>query len=100
MTGDRIRSLRESLNLSRAEFGEKLSVSADVVNNWERNRVTITGSTIKLISLVYHVHELWLETGEGPMYEETPKEYVESLIAEHDLGPGGTDADASAAPVL
>lgn len=89
MIGDRIRELRDGLNMSRAEFGEKLSVSADVVNNWERNRVTFTGSTIKLISLVYHVREEWLRTGEGPMYEETPKEYVESLIEKHNLGPGG-----------
>lgn len=89
MTGDRIRELREGLKLSRAEFGERLSVSADVVNNWERNRVAFTGSNIKLISLVYNVREEWLRTGEGPMYEETPKEYVESLIEKHNLGPGG-----------
>lgn len=89
MTGDRIRSLRESLNLSRAEFGEKLSVSSDVVNNWERNRVTITGSSIRLISLVYHVREAWLETGEGEMFQETAQSYVEKLIAQHDMGPGG-----------
>lgn len=89
MTGDRIRELREGLKLSRAEFGERLSVSADVVNNWERNRVAFTGSNIKLISLVYNVREEWLWTGEGPMYEETPKEYVESLIEKHNLGPGG-----------
>ena len=89
MIGDRIRSLREGLNLNRAEFGKNLSVSADVVNNWERNRVAFTGSNIKLISLVYHVREEWLRTGEGPMYEETPKEYVESLIEKHNLGPGG-----------
>jgi transcriptional regulator with XRE-family HTH domain len=34
-----IRSVRESLNLTQAEFAHKLGISSQTVNNWETGRV-------------------------------------------------------------
>lgn len=64
---DRIRQLRENLNMSRAAFGEKLGISGDVVNNMERGRIEIKEDRIKLICSIFDVNEAWLRTGEGDM---------------------------------
>lgn len=50
---ERIKLLRESLELSRAAFGKKLGISGDVVNNLERGRVEIKDDRIKLICSVF-----------------------------------------------
>lgn len=75
--------------MSQDAFGKTLGVSRSVVNNWERGVVEPTEMVILHFRNTFHVREEWLRTGEGPMYEETPKEYVESLIEKHNLGPGG-----------
>lgn len=70
MIGDNIRTLRAGLKLTRAEFGERLGVSGDVVNNLERGRVNPSDATINLICLTFGVNESWLRTGAGEMYSE------------------------------
>lgn len=89
MFSERVKALRKETGMSQDAFGKVLGVSRSVVNNWERGVVEPTEMVILHFRNTFHVSELWLRTGEGPMYEETPKEYVESLIVEHDLGPGG-----------
>lgn len=64
---ERIKEIRESLHLSRAEFGKILGVSGDVINNLERGRVEITDERIKLICSIMQINEKWLRTGEGDM---------------------------------
>lgn len=72
---ERIKFLRESLELSRAAFGEKLGISGDVVNNMERGRAEIREDRIKLICFVFDVNETWLRTGEGDPKKETDIEF-------------------------
>ena len=86
MLSSNIRFLREFLKLTRKEFGEKLGVSGDVVNNWERGRVAIGDIAIKSICSTYHIRESWLRTGEGEMEE---KDLFEDLVSAYDLGPAG-----------
>ena len=81
MIGDNISQLRASLKLSRAKFGEKLGVSGDVVNNWERNRVNITDAMIKLIGVTYQVSEDWLRTGDGEM--DAPTDDLQAFIEQY-----------------
>lgn len=85
----RVKALRKETGMSQDAFGKTLGVSRSVVNNWERGVVEPTEMVILHFRNTFHVREEWLRTGEGPMYEETPKEYVESLIEKHNLGPGG-----------
>lgn len=89
MFSERVKTLRKELGQSQAAFGEMIGVSRSVVNNWERGVVEPTEMVIRHFHNTFNVREEWLRTGEGPMYEETPKEYVESLIEKHNLGPGG-----------
>lgn len=70
---ERIKQIREYLEMSRSEFGKKLGVSGDVVNNLERGRVEIKEDRIKLICSVFDVDESWLRTGNGEMYQPSTK---------------------------
>lgn len=84
---ERIREIREYLKLSRNDFGERLGMSGDSINNLERGRVVIKDFIIKLISQEFNVDENWLRTGEGSMFileldEDTV--LVEQLLNEYD----------------
>lgn len=83
---ERIREIREYLKLSRNDFGERLGLSGDSINNLERGRVVIKDFIIKLISQEFNVDENWLRTGDGSMFtleldEDTM--LVEQLLNEY-----------------
>lgn len=65
---NRIKSIREALNMSQREFGEKLGVSRDVISNTEYGRVQPKELLIKHICQIYKVNEQWLQNGEGGMF--------------------------------
>ena len=79
---ERIRYIRETLNLSRASFGQRLGVSGDVINNLERGRVEIKEPMVKLICTVFNVREEWLRAGEGEMYSPEPVFSLDRFVAE------------------
>lgn len=69
---NRIKAVREALNMSQREFGENLGVSRDVISNLEYNRVEPKELFLRHICQQYKVNALWLQTGEGEMFEENP----------------------------
>lgn len=72
---ERIKYLRkEILNMTQDEFGEKMGVSRDVVNNMERGRVNIGEDRIKLICSVFSVSDKWLRNEEGEIRLEDCQE--------------------------
>lgn len=75
MLSDRIKAVREALNLSQREFGEKLGVSRDVISNMEYGRVPSKELLLRHLCRLYKVNEHWLQTGEGEMFQEDPEEY-------------------------
>ena len=66
----RIKELRQHLNLSQREFGERLGVSRGVLNNIESNVVEAKPLFIQHICSVYGVDPIWMETGEGEMFHK------------------------------
>lgn len=73
MTANRIKAVREALNLSQREFGEKLGVSRDVIGNIEYGRVPPKKLLLQHMCQLYKVNAHWLETGEGKMFDELQK---------------------------
>lgn len=73
MLSSRIKMIRESLQMSQREFGEKLGVSRDVISNLEYDRVQPKELLIRHICDLYNVNRKWMESGEGPMFCEEPK---------------------------
>ena len=74
----RIEEIRKHQKLSRADFGKRIGVSGDVINNLERGRVEAKEHILKLICLEFNINEEWLRTGEGEMF--LPKTMEEELI--------------------
>ena len=66
----RIKEVRQHLNLSQREFGERLGVSRGVLNNIESNVVEAKPLFIQHICSVYGVDPIWMETGEGEMFHK------------------------------
>ena len=84
---ERIRYLRrEVLHMTMDEFGEKICVSRDVINNMERNRLAHLEQKrylIRLMSLVFDVREEWLLTGDEPMQWPPPAFTFDRHLKEH-----------------
>jgi transcriptional regulator with XRE-family HTH domain len=81
---DRLRELREALNLSRVAFGERIGVSGDVINNLERGRVDMKELAVNLIVKTYNVSPEWLRSGIGEMFRPQ-SDTLETLAEEYDL---------------
>lgn len=84
-TCERIKYIRESLNKSRAAFGEALGVSGDVVNNWERGRVDIKDYVLKLICKTFRVSYTWLSEEVGEPFISVPDVILDDVAEEYGL---------------
>lgn len=91
-TGERIKELRKALKLSQTEFGKRLGVSRDVINNIENGRVELKEYLIKTIVSVFNVSADWLRTGEGEMKSESDEDMLSRIAGEMNLTPLQTEA--------
>ncbi len=68
----RLKELRSLLNLTQADMGKQLGLTATGISDIERGKTGgITEGNIKLICRTFHVNEEWLRTGEGnPLLNE------------------------------
>lgn len=70
---DRIKLVRKTLNLSQPEFGRRVGVSRDVINNIERKdgrSVEPKSLFIEHLCQVYNVNPTWLLHGIGEMFTD------------------------------
>ena len=65
----RLVELRNELNLTQTEFGEKIGLTRNAIAAYERGIANPTGTAITAIVKVFRVNRTWLETGEGDMFE-------------------------------
>lgn len=82
---DRIKFIREDLNMTRASFGDTLGVSGDVINNMERGRVDIKDHMLRLICKTHRVNYFWLTEGKGDPYLGPPGILMDDVIEEYNL---------------
>lgn len=67
--GERIKAIRNKLSLTQSQFGEKIGVSRDVINNLEHARAQkVSEPLLKLICKTYNVNYTWLIDGVEPMF--------------------------------
>ena len=67
----RIFELRNRLNLTQTEFGEKIGLTRNAIAAYERGNANPTGTAIMAIVTVFHVNRAWFETGEGDMFDQS-----------------------------
>ena len=80
--GNRIREVRNNFNLSQSDFGKKIGVSRDVINNLELARLKKDPEAlIRLICKTYDVNYGWLINGTGQMHPPKVEEDLTIQIA-------------------
>lgn len=89
---ERIKALRESLNMTQEKFAESLGIKRSTIAAYETGRNEPVDSVISLICRVHNINENWLRNGEGDMNLPDPKEGIDKLAAEY-----GLNADDKAA---
>jgi len=84
----RIRQLRLSLNMSQTDFSKAICVSSGYTAEIENEHRTANDRIIRLICLTFGVNETWLKTGVGEMFQKSPVEKRERILALfNDLNP-------------
>lgn len=73
----RVKEVRQALNLSQAKFAKALSMSNGYVAGIELEHNNVNDRIVKLICFTFNVSEQWLKTGDGSMFNETPNHLVE-----------------------
>lgn len=85
---NRIKILREKLNLSQKEFALKLGIGLSTLGMIEVGKREILERHINLICKVFNVNEEWLRNGTEPIFIEKDDEPLIDLIQkEFDLSP-------------
>lgn len=75
---NRLKIIRKELNLTQAEFGEKIGLTQSYVANLENSKRELSIKLIKSICSIFNIQENWLITGTGDMF--TPKKNLSSNI--------------------
>lgn len=73
----RIKQIRQKLNLSQAKFAKAISISNGYIAGIELENRNVNDRIIKLICIAFNVRDQWLKTGEGTMFEEEPNRLSE-----------------------
>ncbi|GHV89101.1 hypothetical protein AGMMS50267_14610 [Spirochaetia bacterium] len=80
LINQRIKHIRETLELSQRNFSTSLSLSSSYIAGVETDARKVNGRLIKLIVSEFGVNETWLTTGEGEMFARNPDEKFTKLV--------------------
>lgn len=72
----RIKELRQVLDLPQAKFAKAISISNGYIASIELGNRVVNERIIKLICTTFNVREQWLKTGEGDMFENSINQTV------------------------
>jgi len=71
---ERLKYLREQLNLTTRAFGAAINMSGGAITNMEKGTRNITERTIRDICREYNVNPEWLVNGNEPIFEDVTHE--------------------------
>jgi transcriptional regulator with XRE-family HTH domain len=77
----RIKQIRETLELSQRSFSSILSLSHSYIASIETDSRKVNGRLVKLVVSEFAVNEGWLLTGEGEMFSQNPDEKFTKLVS-------------------
>lgn len=67
---ERLKYLREQLNLTTRAFGASINMSGGAITNMEKGTRNITERTIRDVCREYNVNPDWLNNGIEPIFED------------------------------
>ena len=73
-TNERIKAIREYLQLTQEEFGNRIGSARNTISNYENGNRNPSNSVVLSICREFNVDENWLRTGNGEMLSEVPAE--------------------------
>ena len=73
-TNTRIKKLRKALDLTQAEFADRLNIKRNTVATYETGKSNPSDAAVNLICREFHVNEAWLRTGSGEMFREMSRD--------------------------
>ncbi|MCX4271916.1 MAG: helix-turn-helix transcriptional regulator [Acetatifactor sp.] len=71
---ERLKYLREQLNLTTRAFGAAINMSGGAITNMEKGTRNITERTIRDVCREYNVNPSWLIDGTEPIFEDITSE--------------------------
>ncbi len=71
---ERLKHLREQLNLTTRAFGAAINMSGGAITNMEKGTRNITERTIRDVCREYNVNPNWLINGAEPIFEDITSE--------------------------
>lgn len=78
-SGERVKILRDELNLTLEKFGERLGVTKTAISRIEKNERNCTEQMTKAICREYHVNYSWLVNGDGEMFSNDDADLKERI---------------------
>ena len=82
---DRVKIVRQSLDLSQEAFGRALGVTKTAICGIEAGRRGLTEQMAKSICREFNVNYDWLKDGKGEMFDAVPETLVDELAQEFQL---------------
>ncbi len=89
---ERFREAREALNLSQEEFAQKAHRTRSEIKNIEYGKTTPKDPVIWSVCEAHGIDEVWLRTGEGQPFSDTPDE--DEIVAALSQAMGGNPSTA------
>lgn len=89
-TGERVKEIRKSANLTLEEFGSRIGLKNAAVSLIENNKRALTDTVAKSISREFGVSEDWLRTGDGNKKSVTSTSTAAGISEVLGLGEWGT----------
>ena len=65
---ERLKELRKALNMTQAEFAERIGAKRNTITTYEIGRNIPSDPIVHSICVAFNVNEAWLRTGEGEMF--------------------------------
>jgi transcriptional regulator with XRE-family HTH domain len=81
----RLKELRGRLGLNQGKFAERMGVKQNTWHNIEAGVNPCSDRYIKLVCLTFSVQETWLRTGQGEIFESSPKSPPEPILGDHEV---------------
>lgn len=82
---NRVRQLRQFLNISQEEFGKRIGITKSSVSNFEKGTRNMSEQTMKSICREFNVSIAWLKEGIGDMFTDLPETILDQLVEEYHL---------------
>lgn len=82
---DRVKAVRNQLELTQVEFGSKTGISQGHLTSIENGKRTVTEKTLKVICATFDVNEEWLRFGQGEMFVRDDSKLITQLARQYNL---------------